>query len=94
MVKIIIVALALLVIMFSGCLDGDYTGTYVDDQYNDRLTLFSDGTFSVQGATNGYSGTYNVVDGKLYLKHPLVAISFTIEDDKIYDNNGHCFIKQ
>jgi len=92
MAKIMIVALALLVVMLSGCVDDDYTGTYVSE--TETLVLFSDGTFSAQEGDRGVSGTYKVVDGKIYLNHPLASICLNITDDKICGNKVDCLIKQ
>lgn len=93
MAKIIIVALALLVIMLSGCVD-DYAGTYTSETAT--LVLFSDETFSLQDGDRSASGTYKVVDGKIYLNTPLASMSLNITDDKICDNDNEddCLIKQ
>lgn len=91
--RILIIALLLLLVMLSGCVTNtDYTGTYEGSK--ETVTLFADGTFSVQKTDEGYSGTYEIMDDKIYFKHPLVSYSLNIKDDTIYDDEGHILHKQ
>ncbi|MCD4811406.1 hypothetical protein K8R14_02235 [bacterium] len=90
--KIIIITLLFLVVTLSGCVSTTYTGTYKGG--SETITLFDDGTFSVQDGDHGFSGIYEIMDGKLYLKHPLAAVSLRINETGIFDENGRDYIKQ
>ena len=92
MKTIIIIALVLIGSVFSGCVEQSYVGTYTND--NVTITLFDDSTFSIQGEKRGYSGVYEILDGKLYLKHPLVSTCYDIKDGVISDNTGKTWHKQ
>jgi hypothetical protein len=79
--------------MLSGCVaNTDYTGTYVGQK--ETVTLFSDGTFSIQDEGQGFSGTYEIMDDKIYFKHPLMSMSFHINETGIYDGGKPGLIKQ
>lgn len=88
----IIVALVFVCTMLSGCVNQSYVGTYAND--NVTITLFNDSTFSIQGEKRGYSGVYEILDGKLYLKHPLVSTCYDIKDGVISNDTGKTWYKQ
>lgn len=93
MAKILLIALVLMVLACSGCvINQDYTGVYVG--VTDTVTLFEDGAFMSQGGEINFSGTYTITNDTIHLMHPLMAVSFHINESGMYDDKGHAWVKQ
>jgi|LGVE01.1.fsa_nt_gb hypothetical protein len=91
--RIIIIALLLIFVTLSGCVvNTDYTGTYAKG--TETLTLFDDGTFSIHTDVIGYSGVYEIMDDMIYLKHPLMSMSFSTNETGIYNDDVGFYKKQ
>ena len=82
----ILVAIILLTISFSGCIEEEITTTTYTCTTGSKMHLQSDGTYVVDPITeDAFHGNYTTIDNELFLKCSLFGICFKfVQNDTDY----------